>query len=185
MDPTSNKYATAARQLPDCETGTPYVHITRGLLKIEVLSADARVSPAVRAMVVRRVQLALSRFGCRVQTVRVRVTQTANPLGGTDQRCEIRAWLHPAGDVGAQAINGRTDFAVGRAAARLATDVAWVLDGSHGTPGAAPQGDIENRAGGPRPGARDAPGARKPKRRPGSSTSPRTRKASRVRSGGR
>ena len=182
MDPTSNKYATATRRLPDCESGAVHVHITRGILKIEVLSADARVSPALRAMVVRRVQLALSRFGRRVQTVRVRVAKTANPLGGTDQCCEIRAWLYPAGDVRAQAINGRTDFAVGRAAARLATDVAWVLDGSHGTRGVSSPSDIENRAGRPRPTAR---GARKPKRRPGSSAPPRTGKASRMRSGGR
>jgi hypothetical protein len=105
-------------------------------LKIEVLGADARVSQAVRAMVVRRVQLALSRFGRRVQKVSVRVEDAANLLGGTDRRCQIRAWLQTAGVVRAEAINGRFDVAVGRAAARLATGIAWVLDGSHGTPGA-------------------------------------------------
>lgn len=182
-DEASFAGATVTRRLSDCETGAGHAHIIRRILKIEVVSADARVSRAVRAMVVRRVQLALSRFGRRVQTVRVRVAETANPLGGTDRCCEIRAWLRPAGDVRAQAINGTTDFAVGRAAARLATDIAWVLDGSHATPGASPQGDVENRE--DRPPRPTAPGARKPTPRPRSSAPPRTRKASRVRSGGR
>jgi len=115
-------------------------------LKIDVMAADVRVSQVVRTMVDRRVRLALSRFGRRVQKVSVRIAVAANPLGGVDRRCRMRAWLQSAGDVRAEAINGRIETAVGRAAARLATGVGWALDGGLGIP--------RGRRGGPRPGSR-------------------------------
>ena len=80
-------------------------------------------------MAVRRVRLALSRFGERVQRVTVRIAKPTNPLGGIDHRCRMRAWLQAAGDVRAEAINGKVEAAVGRAATRLATGVGWALDG--------------------------------------------------------
>ena len=91
--------------------------------------AHLRLSTALRAMVVRRVRLAMGRFGRRVQKVTVRMAEPANPLGGLDQRCRMRAWLQAAAGVRAEAINGKMEAAVGRAAARLATGVAWALDG--------------------------------------------------------
>jgi hypothetical protein len=108
-------------------------------LRIEVTGAEPRQSVAVRAMAVRRVRLALSRFGGRVRRVTVRVARPTNPLGGIDHRCRMRAWLQAAGDVRAEAINGRVEAAVDRAAARLATCVDWALDGGPVTIGRAAQ----------------------------------------------
>ena len=149
------------------------------------MAANVRVSQVVRTMVVRRVRLALSRFGRRVQKVSVRIAEAANPLGGVDRRCRMRAWLQAAGDVRAEAINGRIETAVGRAAARLATSVAWALDGGLGTPRGRRGGIIGDRVGG---GARvTLPGTRKhkQKQRPGPSSRPRAGKASSARGGKR
>jgi hypothetical protein len=116
-----------------------------GALRIDVTGAEPRESAAVRAMVIRRVHFALSRFGVRVQRVTVRIARPINPLGGIDHRCRMRAWLQVDGDVRAEAINGKVDGAVGRAATRLATGVGWALEGSPGTRGRARQsapGDV-------------------------------------------
>jgi hypothetical protein len=79
---------------------------------------------------VRRVLLALSRFGPRVHKVSVRVAELASPLGGLEQRCRMRAWLQAGnGAIGVEVINGRIEAAVGRAATRLAARVACLLDG--------------------------------------------------------
>jgi hypothetical protein len=146
-------------------------------LKIDVMAADVRVSRVVRTMVVRLVRLALSRFGRRVQKVSVRIAEAANPLGGMDRRCCMRAWLQAAaGDVRAEAINGRIETAVGRAAARLATSVAWALDTGLGAPRAGRGGVIADRMGG---GARVIlQGTHKHERRPGAGSRPRPGKAS-------
>jgi ribosome-associated translation inhibitor RaiA len=159
--------------LPDCEQATKErsFHATRGTLKIDVMAANVRVSQAVRTMVVRRVRLALSRFGRRVQKVSVRIAKAANPLGGMDRRCRMRAWLQAAGDVRAEAINGKVETAVGRAATRLATGVAWALDAGLGTPGARRGGILGDRVGGGAPVILQAAHAHK--RRPGPSSRPR------------
>jgi putative sigma-54 modulation protein len=106
-------------------------------LRIDVTGAEPRESAAVRAMVIRRVHFALSRFGVRVQRVTVRIAKPTNPLGGIDHRCRMRARLQVAGDVRAEAINGKVDAAVDRAATRLATGVGWALECSPGTRGRA------------------------------------------------
>jgi hypothetical protein len=100
-------------------------------LRIDVMGADP-LSEAVREMAVRRVLLALSRFGGDVRKVTVRLAKPANPLGGFDQRCRMRAWLQASDDIHVEAINGRMEAAVGRAAARLARRVGWALDGAAG-----------------------------------------------------
>lgn len=100
-------------------------------LRIDVMGADL-LSEAVREMAVRRVLLALSRFGGDVRKVTVRLAQPANPLGGFDQRCRMRARLLASDDIRAEAINGRMEAAVARAAVRLAKRVGWALDGTAG-----------------------------------------------------
>jgi hypothetical protein len=120
-------------------------------LRIDVTGAEPRQSVAVRAMAVRRVRLALSRFGGRVQRVTVRIAKPTNPLGGIDHRCRMRAWLQAAGDVRAEAINGKVEAAVGRAATRLATGVGWALDGEPGARGRATDGAYGDVASQPPP----------------------------------
>jgi hypothetical protein len=120
-------------------------------LRIDVTGAEPRQSVAVRAMAVRRVHLALSRFGGRVQRLTVRIAKPTNSLGGFDHRCRMRAWLQAAGDVQAEAINGKVEAAVGRAATRLATGVGWALDGGPGTGGRAAQSEWRDVASQPPP----------------------------------
>lgn len=90
--------------------------------------ADGSLSEALRGRVVRRVLLALSRFGPRVAKVTVRLAEPVNPLGGVDQRCRMRAWLPLSDDIHVEAINGGFEGAVARAAKQLAKRVDSALD---------------------------------------------------------
>jgi hypothetical protein len=98
-------------------------------LRIDVTGVDVSLSRVLRGKVMRRVLLALSRFGPRVWKVTVRLAEPMNPLGGVDQRCRMRACLRESDDVRAEAINGGMETAVARAAARLAKRVGFALDG--------------------------------------------------------
>ena len=83
----------------------------------------------------RRVLLALSRFGPQVESVTVSLTEPVNALGGVDQRCRMRALLLKHDDILAEAIDGGFESAVARAATQLASRVDVALDGHvrHGT----------------------------------------------------
>jgi hypothetical protein len=107
-------------------------------LKIDVRGGEGGLSEALRGKVVRRVLLALSRFGPQVKSVTVSLTEPVNALGGVDQRCRMRAFLLKHDDIRAEAINGGFESAVARAVAQLASRVEVVLDG-HGKH-AAPSG---------------------------------------------
>jgi hypothetical protein len=98
-------------------------------LKIDVTRADVDLTELLRGKVVRRVLLALSRFGPRLSKVTVRLAEPPNPLGGVDQRCRMRAWLQGTDGIHAEAINGGFEAAVARAAAQLAKRVGFALDG--------------------------------------------------------
>jgi hypothetical protein len=105
-----------------------------GTLRIDVTGAGLPLSVAQKERVVRRVLLALSRFGPHIHKVSVRVAELANPLGGLDRRCRMRAWLQAqeGNGIRVEVINGRVEAAVGRAATRLAARVACILDGGPG-----------------------------------------------------
>jgi hypothetical protein len=98
-------------------------------LKIDVTRDEVDLTELLRWKVVRRVLLALSRFGPRLSKVTVRLAEPPNPLGGVDQRCRMRAWLHGTDGIHAEAINGGFEAAVTRAAAQLAKRVDFALDG--------------------------------------------------------
>jgi hypothetical protein len=119
-----------------------------GTLRIDVTGAGLPLSVSQRQRVVRRVLLALSRFGPHIHKVSVRVAELANPLGGLDRRCRMRAWLlaQDGNGIRVEVINGRVEAAVGRAATRLAARVAYALDGGSG--GAAHPIDSGGRRGG-------------------------------------
>jgi len=110
-------------------------------LKIDVSGVDVSLSEGLRGKVVRRVLLALSRFGPRVRKVTVRLSEPLNPLGGVDQRCRMRAWLEQSDGIHADAINGGFEPAVARAAKQLAKRVDSALDG-----GASNRADVPHRA---------------------------------------
>ncbi len=128
MDQVPKKYWTAGRPRPRLDVEVPG-HAAGRRLRIDVTGVDGRLSRAQREKVVRRVLLALSRFGPQVRKVTVRLAEPVNPLGGVDQRCRMRVWLQESDGIHAEAINGGMETAVARAAARLAKRVASALDG--------------------------------------------------------
>lgn len=102
-------------------------HVGARAVRIDVAGTGVPLSAAQRGSVVRRVRLALSRFGRRITKVTVRVGEQANPLGGLDRRCRTRAWLQPGDGVRAETVGGPADEAVDRALIRLAERVAVAL----------------------------------------------------------
>jgi hypothetical protein len=133
MDHSMKKYWTrSAAEFQTGHVGGLRADGSARTVRIDVTGAQLRLSEGLRAMAVRRVLLALSRFGGQVQKVTVRLTEPANPLGGVDQRCRMGACLHASDEVRAEAIDGCIEVAVGRAAARLAKRVAWALDDATG-----------------------------------------------------
>jgi hypothetical protein len=98
-------------------------------LRIDVTSAGLRLSAEQKEKVVRRVQLAFCRFGPRVRKVRVRLAELTSPLGGLGQRCRMRVSIQAHDGIEVEVSNGQIDFAVARAATRLAARVASALDG--------------------------------------------------------
>lgn len=125
LDPMSAGYQTERTREGSADGST-----SAKMLKIEVTVTDLRLSKALRAMAVRRVLLSLSRFGDQVRKVKVRMSRPANPLGGVDQSCRMQASLGAGEGIRAEAINGRMDAAVARAATRLAKAVSWALGGA-------------------------------------------------------
>jgi len=107
-------------------------------MRIDVTGAGFVLTNALRGEVRRRVLLAMSRFGPEVDGVTARLAESANPLGGVDQRCRVRARLQSGVVLRAEAINGQIETAVGRSAARLALRVAEALGGGTGRCGPAP-----------------------------------------------
>lgn len=109
-------------------------------MKIDVRGVDVGVSELLRDKVVRRVLLTLSRFGPRVRSVTVCLAEPANPLGGFDQCCHMRARLQERDDIHVEAINGGFEAAVARAATQLAKCMDFTLHEGTGDGGGAPRG---------------------------------------------
>ena len=93
-------------------------------MRIDVTSAGLRLTKACRGRVRRRVLLELSRFGPEVRRAVVHLTESRHALGGSDQRCRIRARLNSGRVLQAEAVDGRPEEAAGRSAVRLALFVA-------------------------------------------------------------
>jgi len=100
-------------------------HAAGRTLRIEVVAAGFEVTDDLRGSVERCLLFSLSRFGPGVERVVVRLSDTANPLGGFDRRCRMRAWLRRHESVRVEALDG--PFAIERAVERLTKRVEWVL----------------------------------------------------------
>lgn len=98
-------------------------------MKIDV-TGDA-LSTDAREKVVRRVLLTMSRFGPRLAKVTVRLATPANPLGGVDRRCRMRAWTEAGSDIRSEVLDGTVQAAVDRATSQLAKRVARALNAPH------------------------------------------------------
>jgi hypothetical protein len=85
----------------------------------------AGVGDDLRRGVERRLLCALSRFGPGVERVTVRLSDVANPMGGVDRRCRMRAYLRRQESIRVETMDGPQ--AIDRAASRLAERVEWAL----------------------------------------------------------
>jgi len=94
-----------------------------------VTCAGLSLTKELRAEVRRRLLLAMSRFGREVRGVSAHLSESANPLGGVDQQCQVRARLESGRELTADAISGQIGTAVARSATRLALLVTAALDG--------------------------------------------------------
>jgi len=73
----------------------------------------------------------MSRFEPELHSVKARLSESQNPLGGVDQRCSVEARMQSGRVLRAEAIADRKETAAGRCAARLALLVAAVaVDGA-------------------------------------------------------
>jgi hypothetical protein len=97
-------------------------------LRIDVTGTHLPLSADQKARVMRRVLLALCRFGPQVPRVSVRLAELVSPLGKLGRRCRMRASLQGHDGIEVEVINGQIDAAVSRAARRLASRVAVALD---------------------------------------------------------
>ena len=102
-------------------------------LRVDVVGVGFEISDELHRHVERRVSYALGRFGPWVERVTVRLSNTANPLGGVDQHCRMRAWLRRRRIVGVRTVDGSS--AIDRAVARLARRVEWTLVDGRGAQG--------------------------------------------------
>jgi hypothetical protein len=96
-----------------------------GTLKIELAATGSDITDAQRECVTEHLLLALGRFGGGVTRVTVRLSGEANPLGGFDTRCAMRAWLRSRGSVAVETVDGAA--AIDRAVTRLAARVELAL----------------------------------------------------------
>jgi hypothetical protein len=100
-------------------------------LRIDVTNAGPVLTKARRSEIRRRVRLAMGRFELEVDRVKLRLSESKNPLGGVDQCCSVEARLQTGLVLRAEAIDGQEQTAAGRCATRLALLVAAVsVDGA-------------------------------------------------------
>ena len=96
-------------------------------MKVEIRQHDVEVSELLRAHVVRRLGLALGRFGDRIGRVMVRLSGANGRSGERATRCQIDVSLRPrsvrAGDIDADLF-----AAVDNASDRVSRSVARILE---------------------------------------------------------
>jgi hypothetical protein len=90
-----------------------------------VLQAGDGVGDDLRRSVERSLLYALSRFGPGVERVSVHLSDVANPMGGVDRRCRMRAYLRRHQSIRVETMDGPQG--IDRAVTRLAERVEWAL----------------------------------------------------------
>lgn len=96
-------------------------------MRINVRST-AGVTRAVARLARRRLEFALGRFGSRVHTLTVRVTDLNGPRGGVDKKCLIAIRLRsPRRVIVIEDVDADATVAINRAAERAARTVARAI----------------------------------------------------------
>jgi ribosomal subunit interface protein len=102
-------------------------------VNIELRTRGFSLTPALRAYVERRVELALDRHAERIAWVRVVVSDVNGPRGGEDKACRVEIRLRGGGAVRAAAVDGDAYAAVGAAVHRVARGLARALQRERAT----------------------------------------------------
>jgi ribosome hibernation promoting factor len=87
--------------------------------QVNVRIRDIDLAEALRIYIVRRLRFALSRFGARVGSVVVRISDVNGERGGIDQCCHISAALPPSHSVIVEELDADLYAAIDRASERL------------------------------------------------------------------
>jgi len=90
-----------------------------------VFQAGDGVGDDLRRGVERSLLYALSRFAPGIERVSVHLSDVANPLGGVDRRCRMRAYLRRHQSIRVETVDGPQG--IDRAVTRLAQRVEWAL----------------------------------------------------------
>lgn len=93
-------------------------------MKLELRSKGVPMTEDLQEHADQKLRIALSRFGHRVNRVRVCLTNTDGTKGGLDIQCTVQARLHPSGVLRIQETRGDPFAAVSRASERVSQCVA-------------------------------------------------------------
>jgi len=94
-------------------------------MRITIRASSRRVTQLARD----RFEFALRRFGHRVRSLVVRVTDVNGPRGGIDKRCQVTVQLQgPSRTVVIDDVDTDAAIAIGRAADRTARSVARAIE---------------------------------------------------------
>lgn len=102
-------------------------------MRLSITGRKARLTDRLRTHIERRVRFALSRFGTRVASVRVRLGDATAARGRGERSCEVTVTVRGTEPVHSRHLDRRTVDAVDHALARVSRDVARTverLDGS-------------------------------------------------------
>ena len=93
-------------------------------MKMQLRTKGIPITQALEAHIERRVRFALSRFGQKIRSVTVRLTDLNGPKGGEDIQCKILAYMTPGEGV---IVNDRSEdpfTAVARASERIGHSIS-------------------------------------------------------------
>ena len=101
-------------------------------MNIEIRGDDRRLTADTRAIVDRKVRLALGRFASAVRHIRIVIKDTNGPKHGVDQSCAVQVHLSRGGEVHVTAEDAALHNAVDRALERAGRATVRVMQRQQG-----------------------------------------------------
>ena len=96
-------------------------------MRLEIRSAGASLTEAIREWAKSRILFAVGRFSSRVEAVKVVLGDVNGPRGGVDQRCVVEVRVRSGGTLVAEVVDTDLYAAISRAADRAARRVRDTL----------------------------------------------------------
>lgn len=97
-------------------------------MRLKVRGRRVKLNDELEVYIDRHVHFALSRFSDRIRSVRVVLSDTNGPRGGTDKLCTIRVALRAGSVLQVEDVDSTLEVAVNRACARIGGRVTRELD---------------------------------------------------------